>query len=378
MKPPEIALPDANRCAQRPLMANLTRLGGRIYVIGLSLLLARCVYSASPQPAPVINIWHGEFQRVGHLGDAQDDFNLVGHIEPFGEIETFSWKLGSGYPVPLSFRAYRRLVEDGDFNADIPIGMLKLGTNIVKLTARFRDGRTLEQTAMILKGTGAQPLPIHISWAGVTNMQDVGQIVDGRWAIEKGRLRTKQIGYDRAFLIGDRGWRDYEVRASLVIHEVSREFTDLSGGRGLGFIFHFCGHSVGGPRHFASGQPKWGYQPFGAIAWLRWGKGQPDEPPLRQFYSGDSDSHAEYGRFDTKIGQEYSVRLACETLPNDAEGRAVTRYSFKIWAADQSEPATWDWQQTQASATALTRGGLALLAHHVDASFGNIEIIEKP
>ena len=27
---------------------------------------------------PNIEIWHGTSQRVGHLGDAQDDFNLMG------------------------------------------------------------------------------------------------------------------------------------------------------------------------------------------------------------------------------------------------------------------------------------------------------------
>ena len=34
------------------------------------------------QAAPVMEIWHGEHQKVGHLGEAQDDFNLLGRVSP--------------------------------------------------------------------------------------------------------------------------------------------------------------------------------------------------------------------------------------------------------------------------------------------------------
>jgi hypothetical protein len=84
-----------------------------------------------------------------------------------------------------------------------------------------------------------------------------------------------------------------------------------------------------------------------------------------------------FGRFPVKLGRVYSVLLACETLPEDAQGRGVTRYSFKIWDAEQPEPGDWDWQQVQASETALRFGGLALVAHHADVSFGDLAITEK-
>jgi hypothetical protein len=35
-------------------------------------------FSAAAEP--VITIWHGDHQRIGHLGTAQDDFNLLGHV----------------------------------------------------------------------------------------------------------------------------------------------------------------------------------------------------------------------------------------------------------------------------------------------------------
>ena len=208
-------------------------------------------------------------------------------------------------------------------------------------------------------------------------MQDAGQVVDGKWGIENGRLRTLQTGYDRVFLIGERTWQDYEVRSSFVINSVSRETTPLSGGNGVGFIFRFCGHVVGGPRKFPAAQPKWGYQPFGAIGWLRWDEGKPSLPPMRQFYPGDNDLGLDLGRFPAKPGRVYSVLMACETQPDDAQGRGVTRYSFKIWDAERPEPTEWAWQQVQASETALRRGGLALVAHHADVSFGDLDITEK-
>jgi hypothetical protein len=34
-----------------------------------------------------IEIWHGEHQRVGHLGDAQDDFNLLGRVRPWQQVD---------------------------------------------------------------------------------------------------------------------------------------------------------------------------------------------------------------------------------------------------------------------------------------------------
>lgn len=348
-----------------------------VFLLAAHFLLAGLSGSLARSQAPVISIWQGDLQRVGHLGDAQKDFNIVGHIEPWEEVTKLNWRLNSGGAKAMTFRAFRRLVSNGDFNADIPISLMVAGTNQVKLTAQLRDGRKLERTVLVEKTKGSRPLPCHIRWRDLQNVQDAGQVVDGKWDIESGRLRTLQTGYDRLFLIGERTWRDYQVRSSFVINSVSRETTPLSGGNGVGFVFRFCGHVVGGPRQFPAAQPKWGYQPFGAIGWLRWDKGKPALPPVRQFYAGDSDRELAFGRFPVKLGRVYSVLLACETLPEDAQGRGVTRYSFKIWDAEQPEPADWDWQQVQASETALRFGGLALVAHHADVSFGDFTITEK-
>lgn len=340
-----------------------------------AFLLSATAAPARPEAAErVIEIWHGNRQRVGHLGDAQDDFNLLGRVRPWREVDALTWRAGKRAENPLSFRAFRRLAADGDFNADIPIGGLAPGRNDITVTARFRDGKTLARTVTLVRESGRRPLPVRIRWRDIGNPQDAGQYVDGRWGLEANGLRTLETGYDRLFLIGERSWRDYEVRTTVTLNAVDPETAAISGGNGVGVILRFAGHVTGGPRHFASGQPKWGYQPFGAIGWLRWRKGSPASPPDLQFYPGDNDRGRDHGALPVTTGRPYALAFRCETLPDDAQGRGVTRYSFKIWTASRPEPENWTWQELQSSAAALRTGGAALVAHHADVTFGDVEV----
>jgi hypothetical protein len=75
------------------------------------------------------------------------------------------------------------------------------------------------------------------------------------------------------------------------------------------------------------------------------------------------------------LDETYVLKALCQTLPEDEQGRGVTRYAFKFWHGATDEPQAWDWEQLQASRHALRRGGVALLAHEVDASFGGISIV---
>jgi len=335
------------------------------------LLLAFSPALADP---PRITIWHGKTQRVGHLGVAQNDFNVLGHVSDPDAIVGLTYEINDHFEVPLSFRSYRRLVVDGDFNADVPLGRLTPGRNKIVIRATNRQGETALETVTVVREEGRSPLPFRIRWPSVKNAQDVGQFVDGRWAVEKGGLRTKQTGYDRIFLIGEKTWKDYEVRTDITLHEVTKETSPVSGGNGVGIILRFAGHVTGGPRHFPSGQPKFGYLPLGGIAFLRWDEGKPDQPPQRQFFSGDSNKMANYGRFPVRLKTCYAIRFACKTLPDAPDGAGVTRYSFKIWPTEDEEPKKCDWQHVQTSQTALRTGGVVLLAHHVDVTFGSTTI----
>lgn len=325
-----------------------------------------------------IEVWHGTRQKVGHLGDGQDDFNLMGHIEQPDDLLSLRYTLNAGAPVELSFRGYRRLAADGHFNADIPIAALAHGANTIDLEARFVDGTVARQAVSLTRLSGSSPLPLYVDWSKVADPQDVGQFVDGQWRLGEQGLRTVHDGYDRLFLIGDRTWQDYLITVVATVHGVSADTGPHSGGNGLGVVMRFAGHVVGGPQRFPVAQPKWGYQPFGAIAWLRWRRGAPDGPASRQFMRGDSDETTDHGTVAIRTGEPYVLKALCQTLPDGPEGRGVTRYAFKLWRAAAKEPPSWDWEHIQMSHYALRQGGVALLAHHVDASFGDISVVPLP
>ena len=322
-----------------------------------------------------IEIWHGLEQRVGQLGDAQDDFNLLGRVPEPDQLLSLQYGVNGDIPVELNFRAYRRLAADGHFNADIPIASLEPGPNTIELEGRFLDGEVAHRVVTVTRLSGASPLPVTIDWAEVAEPQDVGQVVDGEWRLDQEGLRPAHVGYDRLFLIGERDWQDYEVTAEIVLHGVTAETGPFSGGNGLGLIMRFAGHTVGGYARFPIAQPKWGFQPFGAIAWLRWQRGVPDGPAVRQFLGGGAKTKADHGAVEVRTGERYMLKVLAQTLPDDADGRGVTRYAFKFWPAGAEEPAAWDWEEVHASRHALRSGGVGLLAHHVDVSFGKVTIV---
>ncbi len=351
-------------------------------VIGVALSLAG-VYQvhghlSAAADARRIEVWHGLEQRVGHLGDAQDDFNLLGRVPEVDQLFSLQYSLNDAIPVELNFRGYRRLAADGHFNADIPIASLQPGPNRITLEARFLDGDIARREVTITRMDGANPLPVTIDWSQVEEPQDVGQYVDGEWRLDEDGLHPAHVGYDRIFLIGERDWQDYEVTAEVTVHEVPATTGPVSGGNGLGLIMRFAGHRVGGPVRFPVAQPKWGYLPLGAIAWLRWHRGHPDAPAVRQFMAGSVKDTIDHSPIDVVPGMRYVIKARAQTLPDDALGRGVTRYAFKIWPADAEEPAAWDWQEVQVSPDALRSGAVGLLAHHVDASFGKISVVPLP
>ena len=340
------------------------------------LLLAPLLAAAAPPAPPVIAFWGGEAQRAGHLGDPQDDFNVLGHIERWREVDRAEWSLNQQPAIELSFRRHRRLVEDGDFNVDVPFGRLKPGANTLTVTATLRDGGKVSRSTTITRERGTTPLPLEIDWSRVANPADVGTIVDGHWTVSAAGLRTGQVGYDRIFLLGERSWRDYEVRTTFTVHALAER---VANDAGVGIIARFTGHVVGGPEFFPSGQPKWGFRPFGSIGWLRW-RGKPPTPerPQLQYFPGANGRPQDLGEFAFRVGATYAVRFACRTLPDAPGGEGVTHYAYRIWPAGEPEPAAWTWEREQTSRDALRTGGIVLLAHYADVTFGNVSVRPLP
>lgn len=330
---------------------------------------------------PALTVWHGTTQRVGHLGTPQPDFNLMGTVsDPDGVAElTYSLNGGPSQTLtvgngPDGYGDGRRLASNGDFNADVPISALRLGSNTIQLTATDLLGLTTSETVSVSRQTGHSPLPYRITWSQVDNPQDVGQYVDGQWGRTSSGIRTLRTGYDRLFMIGDETWQDYEVTVPFTVHRVDPETGPNSGRNGIGLILRFAGHQVGGFRNWPDDQPKWGYKPFGGLGWVVWRNG-PDKSPVQVFMNGDDDISNHFGTVGLLLDRPYWIKMRVETLPDLPSGEGVSTYRWKMWRGDQSEPATWDWSYTQTSEHALRRGGLLLVAHHVDATFGDIEVL---
>ena len=58
-------------------------------------------------------------------------------------------------------------------------------------------------------------------------------------------------------------------------------------------------------------------------------------------------------------------------------GSSVT-YRLKTWRDGESEPADWKLVGMQSLANDPGSGSAVLLAHHVDATFGNVTIVPGP
>lgn len=326
---------------------------------------------------PVIEVFHSWSQKVGHLGNAQDDFNLIGNVTDESGISSLTYSLNGGEPVALNvgsrpdgFGDGRRLAKTGDFNADIPISSMTVGANTIRLRARDNADNLQTLDISVELQAGSYPTPVNIDWTQVSYAQDWVQYVDGKWGIIDDELRIFETGYDRMVLIGEKTWQDYEITVPVTIYKRDVVTGPHSGPPGVGIRMRFTGHVVDPPR-FPEDQPKWGYQPVGATGWLRW---DINGVPQKQYYRGDIDEFVNYGEFPITYGQTYVMKMRCQTLPDAANGNGITRYSWKIWEEGQMEPLVWDWEVEQESSTALRRGGLTLLAHHLEIGFGQVSV----
>lgn len=351
-----------------------------------------------------LEVWHGSDQRVGHLGDGQADFNLLGNVSPVGNVSSVAYNLnGSLYRELALGPDSPRLANDGDFNADLPIAQLKPGENTLVVRATGSNGLVATDTVTVTRQMGgSQELPVNIDWGSLADPQDVGQYVDGKWAVQGDGIRTVETGYDRLFLIGETDWQDYEILVPVTIHQVIADPPNPAGmPPGLGILMRFTGHVAGGiSGNDPDDQPKSGYLPFGGLGWLRWTSNPPAEPAVHFHYGykvgwwprdpplpdsgedsgvepfGALDSAVDFGPASVQPGGTYVMRMRCETLPDTPQGEGVTRYSWKIWDTIDPEPAVWGFEITQESAVALRRGGVVLVAHHVDATFGDVVITD--
>lgn len=315
----------------------------------------------------VITAWYGNVLPFGALGNPVPDINILGNVTPSKSLISLTYTLNGGVQETLTVGPdSRRLEKAGDFNVDIPTKDLSTGTNQIIITATDAVGAVRETVAVNYTAGQTWPLPYNINWSSVGRIDDAAQVLDGLWSIQAGAVRPVELGYDRLIAIGDRQWSDYEITVPVTILGLdSSGFDPPSNGCSVGFLMRWPGHSDL-PVSLAGRQPKTGYLPLGALAGNNWtAAGQRMNMLGNNLQLLDQDSTGRTLLFNTP----YIFKMRVETTPG---GGGL--YKMKVWKVADSEPVEWDLVG-QENVTDPQRGSVALLAHHVDALFGNVSVV---
>jgi hypothetical protein len=309
---------------------------------------------------PSIDVWYGANQEFGQIGMPIPMVNVLGTTWSTNGIASLSYSLNGGSSRSLSVGPNsRRLAETGDFNVELAFADLAAGANSLAITAVDGAGQTTTTQVTVTDSSGSiWPLPYGINWGGVSNINSVAQITDGQWYISGGAVRTTVAAYDRLIAIGDQNWQDYEVSVPVVVHSLNQGgYAAPSNGPAVGLVLRWPGNSYDG------NQPMQGIYPLGAIAMYRW---TTSYNRFEIFGNNGTILDAASESQTLSLGTTYTFSARVETIGSAAQ------YSFKWWASGASEPASWQLIGRQSNGP--SHGCLLLLAHQVDASFGQVSI----
>lgn len=331
-------------------------------------LLCVLVTLATGASAATINVWYGDNQVFGALGVPQKWVNILGNVTESTTVTSLSYSLNGGAPRALSMGPdTRRLQNAGDFNIDLSIDDLVNGANTVVITAQASGGTTTKTVTVQFHRNNVWPATYNVTWASVANLQDAVQVVDGRWTFSAAGARPLEWGYDRVLAVGDILWSDYEITIPVTIHAIdtsSKAYNSVSISPGLGIIMRWYGHEDWGTALKGPWQPVIGWEPLGANVWYDWGNNG------LLFLAGEDGLYqADPANRKLVIGNTYYFKMRVETRPSGGG-----MYRAKMWQAGQSEPATWDMSGQEGSGD-IPGGSLLLVAHHVDATFGNFSVV---
>ncbi len=313
--------------------------------------------------APLITVWYGLNQTFGPDGDPQKWVNVVGKVTSTAQLVSLSYTLNGGPSQTLSIGPNgSRLIEAGDFNIELDYTDLLPGNNTVLITATDNAAGVGQAVVTVnyQPFAGAwTPGTYTINWAGGTKVNDVAQVVDGLWNIEAGKARAPIMGFDRLIAIGDLSWRDYTVTVPITINNMV-----LTKNPGIGIMVRWQGHFDAGNAL----QPVAGWRRLGALGWYRYEKGTPPTEGLQLLGHGGRELGTK--PITLTVGQTYIYKL---NVTSSSNPNKPATYSFKMWNATQAEPATWDIVSEGANGEPRS-GSVLLVAHHTDASFGNVVV----
>lgn len=321
----------------------------------------------SQEPIFKTEIWYGNKQLFGNAGFPQPMINIIGQVSNHDELHNLSYSfLKSRNPLPIGPTAFR-LAEPGEFNIEIDRTILTPGDYNLGLVAMYKNGDIIrEELSFRLENKNA-PLPFHINWPDVQNIQDVAQVVDGKWEITDTGLRNINIGYDRAVVIGDSSWRDYDLTTEFTLHSVSdnpNTFVYPSMHVAMHIAVRWQGHEDWGDIY-----PRRGWSGFGALFSYDYKK----DAQQKMVWIVD-----QIEKRSIKKSMPYSIELG---LPYILRAQVYSRpgktsvYKMKLWKKGEPEPAEWELEE-EGRPGEPEKGSVLLVSHHADISFRSVKINE--
>ncbi|PSL04739.1 putative repeat protein (TIGR02543 family) [Haloactinopolyspora alba] len=306
---------------------------------------------------PSVDVWYGDDQTFGVAGVSQRWVNVLGNVSDADGIQSANYRLNGNAPVGLSIGSdLRRLYGEGDVNVEIPYDDLSSGANTVAITATDTTGESATESVTVRKDVRSPSLPYSTSWGSSQNPNDVAQVVDGKWTSGSGGLTIVEPGYDRTVAVGDSSWDNYEVEVPVTVRGLTPGYgTPQSGSPVVGLALRWNGHT---PRD--TEEPAVGWYPTGAFAWYQW------YDSGRYALIGNDGWPLSRDGAPWDFGTTYIMKARVESVAGG------TDYSYKWWPQGTSEPQGWSLSVTDDNSP--DTGGVLLIAHHVDATFGTVDV----
>lgn len=323
---------------------------------------------------PIIDVWYGPCQRFGHAGLPQHYINILGNVRPAAPngppIHSLRWGLTDRPFTPLNLGPSAfRLARPGDFNIEIEAACLAPGEHTVHLAVNDDAGRETRIDARFMY-IPVRQLPARrvVDWSAACRIDDLAQVVDGHWRLTPHGVRPTVMHYDRLILTGDMDWTDYRVDVPVTLHGVNPSpgiYRWPSFGPLLGVILRFAGHV-----DWHDMYPRRGWKPFGIIGGYRYLAQQ--EAWSYSMMAGDGSWPI------TDVARAAAEPMALDRthiFALDVRSRPGTTslYRMKIWPIDTAEPSAWQ-HEVEGAPGELAAGSIGLLAHHCDATFGNLRV----
>jgi|GEM_PF-1931552 len=316
-----------------------------------------------------IDIWYGDEQSFGLNGRAQNWINILGNVDRNTEWESVTYMLNGKNGNTLTLGSDKhRLANKGDFNIELSWEEVNEGENKLEIIATPKKGKTIRREVSVNVTKGKKwPLPYYLDFSKTKNLQEVVQVVDGRWELTPEGVKTAEPYYDRVLTIGDTNWTNYEANIELTIHD----FTPSEKGPPTYDVTHF-GVALRWRGHVPNGlQPSRQWYPLGSQGEF-FLKDDLQTCTWRILYNGGKD--APKPTYSTKknaiqLNEKIKIRAQVSTLPN-----GDTQYRFKQWKLHDPEPFKWDVEGIENGSDDFPSGALCLVPHNSNVTIHQLVV----